>query len=118
MYGPIHRVSDFIVHTIPKRSRKEFPFVHQVIEFLQGLNALQDDNTAITLSVIAGDGIWITYKGRRVCFVKPAQKFLTHVIWPEAGDVSVRLAKKMDAKSSLFTDTTAKNYYRQWRVHP
>jgi hypothetical protein len=77
-YGSIHRLTDFVERTIPKRGSGEFQplFVNRVIKFLKALDALQEGNPWITLATNTGLGIWFYYGGKKVFLILPAQKHL------------------------------------------
>jgi hypothetical protein len=61
------------------RGRGEYSalFAKAVIDFLQRLDQVQQRNMWIALTIHNDDGIWISYKGMRFCFVKPGQSFPT-----------------------------------------
>ncbi|MER8646711.1 HNH endonuclease [Mesorhizobium sp. M1252] len=118
MYGSLHRVTDFIGRCIPAQgsgSYKEL-FVAAVIPFLKKLDEIQDRNAWVTLTVHAADGIWVSYRGQRICMILPAQKFL-RLLSGRWCDGSSNLVSAIDAETGpAFKDTTGDNDYRQWRM--
>lgn len=117
-YGTFHALGDFLGKTVPKRGSGEFNslFFHQVIDGLKRLDAVQEANAWVTLSVSTGGGIWVAYKGQRRCMILPAQNSLRVLCGKPGGDVAKALDRAV--KAGTVVDTTGHNDYRQWRVLP
>jgi hypothetical protein len=67
-YGAIHRIVDFVARTVPRRGSGEYSklFVHRVIDYLKFFDSIQERNQYVTLTAHASDGVWLSFKGRRV----------------------------------------------------
>jgi len=110
-YGSLYKSADFIKRLIPKNDVNDF--IHRNMVFLQELDKAQEANPLITLSLHAGDGIWIFYKGKALFFVKPAQKHLTFHIFEENP-----MSNAIERQQKLFTNGQSKSYaYKVWRIH-
>jgi hypothetical protein len=117
MYGSIYRLSNFIERTIPNRGHGEYSslFTKVVIDFLQKLDQVQQRNMWVALTIHNNDGIWISYKGMRICFVKPGQNFLT-LLSGNWSAIASRVVSLADAKNRYFKDTTTTSQYRTWKM--
>jgi hypothetical protein len=117
MYGTLHKITNFIERAIPRRGSGIFQkmFVFNVIAFVQALDAIQQTNPMIALTVHNNDGIWVSYKGLRIFLIKPGKDGCT-LLSGEWSPVASRLARMADSRSKIFSDTTATEDYRTWRV--
>jgi hypothetical protein len=116
-YGSVHRLSNFIERTIPKKGAATSGlFAFRVIEFLQEIDELRELNGWIDITIHNNDGIWISYQGRRLCFVKPGQINLT-LMSGDWSDLANKLVKLADSKGRVFQDTTETKSYRTWRIN-
>ncbi|MBN8921343.1 MAG: hypothetical protein J0H62_11990, partial [Rhizobiales bacterium] len=117
-YGNIHAMSDFVQATFPRARSGEPPsFAKMVLIGLMRLDAVQQKNQLVTLSVSTGGGIWVTYAGIRYLVIIPAQRWLRIV----SDDVDDRVSRALDKaarrSAEAVEDTTGSNSYRQWNVY-
>jgi hypothetical protein len=116
-YGEIHRFSDFIARTIPSdvSDGPSLTFVKKVIAFLQRLDRLELTNPNVTHAFHTGDGIWIYFKGAKLCLIKPTQKhLLLHSFQNNELRRLVRAARRKE--TNLFGDTLKGTFWLAWRV--
>lgn len=112
-YGALHCIVDFIERTVSKTS-DEGNRIRSVLSFLKELSQLQDKNGFLTLTVHAGDGIWVNFKGRKLFLILPAQAHLT-VLYDRA--LSEEITPLHEKLSQLSEAQLVEHveYYR-WRV--
>jgi len=116
-YGEIHRMSDFIARTIPTHisDGTSLTFVKKAIAFLQRLDRLELTNPNITHAFYTGDGIWIYFKGAKLCLIKPTQKhLLLHSFENNELRRLVRAARRK--ATNLFGDTLKGSFWLAWKV--
>lgn len=118
-YGIIYFLSDFIETTLLRATtsgEKTDQFTKTVLKFLKQLSVIQDENHSITLSTATGNGILLTYKGKRAIQFRPSQKHMTVSFWNievlVKDIVSERKKRKLfqDKKNVNFTDHSYKAY--------
>ncbi len=116
-YGPVHRISGFLARVV---SSKDQPILHAVVDLLKSLDRVQETNGWVTLTVHAGDGIWFSYKGRRLFILLPAQAFLRLLIWPTFPPESKALAEALrrPGKGGPVEMPQGTKPYFTWRVPP
>lgn len=73
-FGPTYKAVEFLGKMIPKKPENQL--YHSTVDFLKELDALQQSNMSITISIHANDGIWCYYKGVELFFIKPTQKHI------------------------------------------
>lgn len=115
-YGLVYSLSDFFEKVVPKRANAliDGAFVHAVVAGLKRLDGVQSRNPAVTLSVSAGGGIWITHNGQRRFMILPGQRVLRLITgWP--GDW-LEEALSAGVSSGTIDDMSGDLDYRQWRV--
>lgn len=119
-YGQIYSAFDFVDRLVPKRSEAKIDPQHivSVINFVKTLDQLQRENHAVTLTIWAGDGIWLVYNGRRSILFLPAKKFL-RVLTSDDSAEATKIVEYLDKRESIngsgVIDSSHKNY-RQWRI--
>jgi HNH endonuclease len=117
-YGELYRVTDFIRRTI---SSKNFEFSIEVMQFLKTLDAIQRQNPSFTLVIHTGDGIWVTYQGQKLLFLKPAQRFLNlHLFEPVSSTNAkaklTKFIKHQNRMRNLFGESQKGSSWNSWRV--
>jgi 5-methylcytosine-specific restriction endonuclease McrA len=101
---------------------KNSTFSAEVTRFLQDLDAIQRSNVSITLAIHTGDGVWVTYQGQKLLFLKPAQQFLKlHVFEPlNSTDAKGKLIKfirrEHKKRKDLFPEAQNGTSWISWRI--
>jgi hypothetical protein len=119
-YGDVHKIADLLADAMPhgRNVDTQARYFHSVVALFKALDLAQAQNNWVTLSVHAGDGIWVNYKGRSVFFIRPAQKFVRVLIRKKHPDESARLAATLDAqrKPNVIARHDGEKSYLQWHV--
>jgi hypothetical protein len=71
-FGLTYRVADYIGRSLSRRSKDSSSiFALRLIELLKAIDRIQEENPAVTMSVWAGDGIWVCHNGVRLFMILP-----------------------------------------------
>jgi len=109
-YGLICKTTDFVKRLLPKKD--DNAYIHTILDFLQYLDQSQEKNPLVTLSVHAGDGIWVYYQGGRQFFIKPTQRYLKFHIFS-----SNAISSAIEKQKTLFTNESRVEYaYKVWNI--
>jgi hypothetical protein len=112
-YGYLHSLSDFFGRTIPKTGPTQKSFVHVALSAVKRLDAVQEANPGVTLSVNAGDGIWVSKDGLRRCLIMPSQRHLR--VLTTNDPVGIAEALDQAVYDGHAVDGSQLNY-RQWKL--
>jgi hypothetical protein len=123
-YGNLHRIVDFVSRTIPNKGMGQFKdlFVHPVMNLLKSLDAAQEENQLITLSIGTGGGIWLRYNGERLFLLWPAKGGFVRLILPDGERPKIkpliRALRTAEAKRhvTVTVEKTSRHRWRVWRV--
>src|SRR5215217_2044008 len=116
-YGNIHALSDFVEKTMPRRSgAPDLTFTNLVLAGLKRMDAAQQTNGQVTLTVSTGGGIWVTHAGVRYLMIIRTKTSLRVLTDEQSGPLATVLDKAARLSPSAVKDTTGDNLYRQWNV--
>ena len=118
-YGLMYRVADFLERSISKKGSNGLDLTLKVFRVLKDLDGLQETNEAITLTVWAADGIWISYKGLRVFLLLPRKTGFRVLYSRELNETSSELHKVIDAAAKgngKIEDVREQDDYHLWSI--